>query len=90
MGIKYFFSWLKKTFSHNVKTLKIHDNLPETIGKDIDHFLVDMNGIFHYCCQKTYQYGSFKPRNKEEYKENPKKTYSLQKQLQLFDMISKS
>ena len=89
MGIKYFFSWLKKTFSHNVKTLKIHDNLRETIGKDIDHFLVDMNGIFHYCCQKTYQYGSFKPRNKEEYKENPKKTYSLQKQLQLFDMIGK-
>ena len=81
MGIKYFFSWLRRTFSNNVKTLKIHDNLTELA--QIDHFLVDMNGIFHYCCQKTYEYGSFKPKHPQPLK----KTYSLKKQLELFEMI---
>ena len=79
MGIKYFFGWMRKTFSQHIKTVKMTEDLKQTV--DIDHFLVDMNGIFHYCCQKTYQYGSFKTRSLY------KKTSSLQKQKQLFEMV---
>jgi 5'-3' exonuclease len=81
MGIKYFFSWMKKTFNRDIHSIKMNQNMKEIAN--IDHFLVDMNGIFHYCCQKIYQYGSFKPRDvKEKYKTN-----SRQKQLQTFEMI---
>ena len=66
MGIKYFFSWFKKSFSGDIKTVKLYEEFKNIAN--VDHFLIDMNGIFHYCCQKVYEYGNFKPR--EESKES--------------------
>jgi 5'-3' exonuclease len=83
MGIKYFFSWLRKSFSHHIKTININTNIKDDHKIDIDNFLVDMNGIFHYCCQKVYKYGSFKENRLLPIK----KTSSLQKQKELFNMI---
>lgn len=61
MGIKYFFSWFKKTFSNHIRTIQSHDRL----NVSIDTFLVDLNGIFHFCAQKAFQYGNFKPKSKD-------------------------
>ena len=56
MGIKFFFKWLRSTYPSHIRTVRAHDrdSLPE-----IDHFLLDMNGIFHYACQRVFQYGAF-------------------------------
>lgn len=83
MGIKYFFSWMKKTFLGNIKTLNARESLKDTV--DVDTFLIDMNGIFHYCCQKVYQYGSFKHLSIDKGKH--KKTNSRHLQSQLFHMV---
>jgi len=83
MGIKYFFSWLKNSFPSHIKTININTNIKDDHKVDIDNFLVDMNGIFHYCCQKVYRYGSFKENRLLPIK----KTYSSQKQKELFQMI---
>ena len=80
MGIKYFFGWLKKTFPSHIQTFTVKNNILDNVHTD--NFLVDMNGIFHYCCQKTYQYGLFKNNHIAI-----RKTNSLQKQNQLFEMV---
>lgn len=91
MGIKYFFGWLRKTFPSHIKTFSMCKNKSlkdDDISIDIDNFLVDMNGIFHYCCQKVYKYGSFKEKDEEKKEYNyKKKTNSLQKQKELLEMI---
>ena len=61
MGIKYFFSWFKKTFSNHIRTIQSHERL----NIHVDTFLVDLNGIFHFCAQKAFQYGNFKPKSKD-------------------------
>jgi 5'-3' exonuclease len=55
MGIKYFFSWLRKNFDDNVKNVKNSYQLPE-----IDVLMFDMNGIFHNVCAEVYEYGPYK------------------------------
>lgn len=80
MGIKYFFSWLKKSFPEHIKT--INDN--KEYENKIDNLLIDMNGIFHYCCQKVYKYGTFKENKSLLIK---KKTSSTQKQKELYEMV---
>jgi 5'-3' exonuclease len=86
MGIKYFFSWLKKSFPTHIKTINYSNNinLKDDHKIDIDNLLIDINGIFHYCCQKVYKYGSFK---ENRLLLNVKKTFSLQKQKELYDMV---
>lgn len=74
---------MKKTFANHIKTLNARDNLKETV--DVDTFLIDMNGIFHYCCQKVYRYGSFKHLATQE--NTHKKTNARHLQTQLFHMI---
>lgn len=86
MGIKYFFGWLKNTFPSHIKTLRMNENIKETV--DVDTFLIDMNGIFHYCCQKVYCYGNFKHLNTDD-NHFLKKTTSQKKQKILFEMIGK-
>ena len=83
MGIKYFFSWLKKSFPAHIKTITYTNNIKDDYKIDIDNLLIDMNGIFHYCCQKVYKYGSFK----ENRLLLVKKTFSSQKQKELYDMV---
>ena len=95
MGIKYFFGWMKKTFASHIKTLNIHTNLREIV--EVDTFLIDMNGIFHYCCQKIYQYGNFRhlaekddeknEKNEKNEKKEKKKTSSAYLQRKLFEMV---
>jgi len=53
MGIKYFFSWFRKTFSKHIRIVKNQLDIP------IDTLLIDLNGIFHQCAQKAFNYGSF-------------------------------
>lgn len=87
MGIKYFFGWLKKTFPNYIQTLNVSNmsnmpnmsNIKDEYKIDIDNFLVDMNGIFHYCCQKVYGYGSFKHLNNKNKNKNKKN--------ELFEMV---
>lgn len=56
MGIKFFFKWLRSTYPSHIRSVRRSDtsSLPE-----VDHFLLDMNGIFHYACQRVFQYGAF-------------------------------
>lgn len=86
MGIKYFFSWLRNTFSNNIKVVKMNNSSIQNI-QQIDNFLIDMNGIFHYCCQKVYKYGSFK--QEKSLLRPGKRTLSIQKQYEVFEMVGK-
>lgn len=88
MGIKYFFSWFKKSFSDSIKTVSSN----KSIDLSIDHFLIDLNGIFHYCAQKTYRYGSFsklKKSNEKVFSDKQKLSYLFsQVGLYLTNLIS--
>lgn len=84
MGIKYFFSWLKKSFPDHIKTVYANSGSLEDYKIDVDNLLIDMNGIFHYCCQKVYKYGSFK---ENKHLLINKKTSSIQKQKELYEMV---
>lgn len=63
MGVKYFFSWFKKSFSKHIKTIRYR----EKVSVSIDTFLIDLNGILHYCAQKAFRYGAFKGGEKLPY-----------------------
>ena len=84
MGIKYFFGWLRQTFASNIQTIHMSDDLRQIV--EVDNFLIDMNGIFHYCCQKVYQYGNFKHLRDASYNVN-RKTNSSLRQKTLFNMV---
>lgn len=84
MGIKYFFSWFRKTFSSHIHTIKMTDDMRKHV--EVDTFLIDMNGIFHYCCQKVYQYGNFKHLRDASYNAN-RKTSSSQLQKMVMNMV---
>jgi len=55
MGIKHFYSWFRR-----------HEQLKNTISystpQNIEHLLIDMNGIIHEAAQKTYKYGLYEVR----------------------------
>ena len=69
-------------YKKHIKTFTVNNNLLTNVHTD--NFLIDMNGIFHYCCQKTYKYGIFKSNSNH----GPiRKTNSLQKQKELFEMV---
>ena len=58
------------------------------IGVGIDNLMVDMNGVFHNSAQKTYRYGSHKPRARLMGEKAPRKRYpGLQTQLRLFQDV---
>ena len=59
MGIKHFFIWYKNTFPDCLDTIK-HGDVFENKSIEIDNLCLDMNGIFHPCAQKIYEYGDFK------------------------------
>ena len=68
MGVKHFFIWLRKNFPETLTTIESEaTGLPVSI----DNLCLDMNGIFHTCAQKVYQYGSFEKKSflrKQQYK----------------------
>ena len=84
MGIKYFFSWFRKTFSSHIHSIKMTDDIRQHV--EVDTFLIDMNGIFHYCCQKVYRYGNFKHLRDSSYNAN-RKTSSSQLQKMVMNMV---
>jgi 5'-3' exonuclease len=55
MGIKHFYSWFRK-----------HDGLKKSISSsvpiDIDHLLIDMNGVIHEAAQRVFKYGKYDPQ----------------------------
>ena len=57
MGIKHFFAWYRKTFPETITT---HPK-SRPLDVDIDTLGLDLNGIFHPCAQKVFQYGKYKP-----------------------------
>uniref|UniRef100_A0A6C0KHI2 Xrn1 N-terminal domain-containing protein n=1 Tax=viral metagenome TaxID=1070528 RepID=A0A6C0KHI2_9ZZZZ len=84
MGIKYFFGWLRQTFPSHIRTINMSEDLRQVV--EVDTFLIDMNGIFHYCCQKVYQYGNFKHLRDSSYNSN-RKTTSSQRQKMVMRMV---
>ena len=76
MGIKYFFSWFKKNFSNHIRTLTTSDK--NNLNVHIDTLLLDMNGIFHFCAQKAFEYGSFKRKeNSKNFSYNQRQKFLL-------------
>lgn len=96
MGIKYFFSWFKENCSDHVFRLHKHETFADITRTEeecesltIDNLLIDMNGIFHTCAQKVYEYGNFKPFSrllgKRKYPES-----GLKKQLRCFQEVTRT
>jgi len=56
MGIKHFFIWYKRNFPDCIKEY----NRTDTIKESVDNLCIDLNGVFHPCAQKIYEYGDYK------------------------------
>ena len=70
MGIKHFWIWFKENFGNDIKTYNDIYKI-DTFGIDVDMLAIDMNGIFHTCAQKIYEYGTFEKKSllrKKQYK----------------------
>lgn len=89
MGIKHFFSWYKQKFSENIYNIYKGDTI-EKYDKEVDNFMIDMNGIFHNSSQKVYKYGNFKV--KRLIKVNPDNIYinHKKKQTEIFEDVCRA
>lgn len=56
MGIHRFFYWFKNTFPNSIEMIENRNKL----NKNIDIFIIDLNGIFHNSAQKVFCYGNYK------------------------------
>jgi 5'-3' exonuclease len=83
MGIKHFFKWFKARFPGVVSTVKVG----ESVNKNIDNLMIDMNGIFHTSAQKIYEYGNFKPRQRLLRPSAPISRNRVDKQIEVFKDI---
>jgi len=63
MGIKHFFMYLRDNFTDDLYYLNRVDDFTHVTDSTIDNLLLDMNGIFHTCAQKIYQYGNTQPKS---------------------------
>ena len=59
MGIKFFFSWLKKEFPHHFQNFQ----KASSPDMNIDTFMIDLNGLFHTSAARVYQYGAYEKRS---------------------------
>ena len=62
MGVKHFFIWLRKNFPEALQQIN-KDETFATYSIEVDNLCLDMNGIFHNCAQKIYEYGSFEKKS---------------------------
>jgi 5'-3' exonuclease len=85
MGIKCFFSWFKTKFGHYIEKVDYKSNI-----NNIDHLMIDMNGLFHSSAQKVYEYGSYKPPKSLLMPMKKKKVNPLQQQLNVFSDICRT
>ena len=56
MGVAQFYVWYSKNFGKHTKQLKEG----EKVNKNIDNFIIDMNGLIHTAAQMVYKYGNYK------------------------------
>lgn len=52
MGIKHFYSWFRKH-----ETLK--KSISTSVPSEVDHLLIDMNGVIHEAAQRVFKYGKY-------------------------------
>jgi 5'-3' exonuclease len=83
MGVKHFFIWLRKNFPETIREIKHGENF-KTHDVGIDNLCLDMNGIFHTCAQKIYQYGSFE---KKSLLRKPQYKRGLRWQMRLYESV---
>lgn len=57
MGIKYFFSWFRNHFNDYIS--KVRGGKKIETENEIDVLMLDLNGIFHNCAGKVFQYGNY-------------------------------
>jgi len=79
MGVKHFFIWLRKNFPDTIQTIGQQDTF-NTHDIEVDNLCLDMNGIFHSCAQKIYEYGAFEKKSlliKQKYKKGLRWQMSL-------------
>ena len=55
MGIKHFYSWFRKH-----ETLK--NSITQSVPSEVDHLLIDMNGVIHEAAQRVFKYGKYAPK----------------------------
>lgn len=55
MGIKHFYSWFRKH-----ETLK--KSISTSVPSEVDHLLIDMNGVIHEAAQRVFKYGKYAPQ----------------------------
>jgi 5'-3' exonuclease len=89
MGVKHFYYWFGNNFSKYIN----HVNYGCPVAKDIDNFMIDMNGIIHFCAQVVFKYGNFDINKKMLLKSTfLKKDYpkdTLENQNKVYDEICK-
>ncbi len=61
MGVKYFFSTMKRRY-RNCFDQRLRELSHHIAQKGIDIFCIDMNGIYHLAAQKVFKYGNYAPR----------------------------
>lgn len=83
MGVKHFFIWLSKHFKTCIKEIPLNK---KTINVTIDNLCIDLNGVFHPCAQRVYEYGDCKPRARL-LKKARKKKYTLRHQMRVFEKV---
>lgn len=69
MGVKYFFSWFKNNFAECVSRVRGGQKIK--LEKDVDVLMLDLNGIFHNCAGKVYQYGNYAGKGRMLRKSKP-------------------
>lgn len=63
MGVPRFFRWVDFNFRGVCHKIKVPaSGVRQVTPTHIDNFYIDMNGLFHPCAQKVFQYGAFKPQ----------------------------
>jgi 5'-3' exoribonuclease 1 len=55
MGIKHFFSWYRKAQGFK-------DTVTRATPREVNHVLIDMNGIIHEAAQQVFLYGKYAPQ----------------------------
>lgn len=87
MGVKHFFSWFRQNFPTTVSRWAKTEQ-SKTISQPIDTLLLDLNGIFHTCAAKVYEYGPHK--KPQGLLKRPGRISGLNLQIRLFEEICKT